>query len=50
MSAQLPEAESIYFETGTSLVDPTTGLLNRAKYPANSLWNRVRRYRAVLVG
>lgn len=39
VSAQIPEAVPIYFETGT-LVDPTTGLLNLASYPANPLWNR----------
>lgn len=40
VSAQLPEAEPIYFETGTSLVDPKTGMLNETTYPANNLWNR----------
>jgi hypothetical protein len=39
VSAQLPEAALIYFETGR-LVDPATGLVNQASYPANPLWNR----------
>ncbi len=39
VSAQIPEAAPIYFETGT-LVDPNTGSLNQASFPANPLWNR----------
>jgi hypothetical protein len=38
VSAQIPEAAPIYFETGT-LIDPSTGALNQASYPANPLWN-----------
>jgi len=39
VSARTPESAPVYFETGTSLVDPKTGLLNQTTYPANSLWN-----------
>jgi hypothetical protein len=40
VSAQVPEAAPIFFETGTSLVDPKTGRLNQASYAAHPLWNR----------
>jgi hypothetical protein len=40
VSAQNPEGESIFFETGSGLVDPNSGLLNQTSYPANPLWNR----------
>ncbi len=40
VSAQLPDGSFIYFETGTSLVDPNNGQLNQTNYPANNLWNR----------
>ncbi|WP_287130453.1 hypothetical protein [Candidatus Cyanaurora vandensis] len=38
--AQGPTGEMVNFETGTSLVDPATGLLNPETFPVNPRWNR----------
>ncbi len=35
-----PDGVAIPFETGTSLIDPDTGALNRATYPVSPAWNR----------
>jgi len=40
VSAQLPEAAPIDFETGDSLVDPKTGQIGQTRYLANPRWNR----------
>jgi len=40
VSAPGPDGTSIDFETGTSLLDPTTFLLNVATYAVSPTWNR----------
>src|SRR5205085_12353499 len=35
-----PDGVAIPFETGTSLIDPETGTLNRTTYPVSPAWNR----------
>jgi hypothetical protein len=40
VSALGPDGVPIEFETGTSLVDPVTGTLNRATFMVNPTWNK----------
>ena len=42
VSASNPDGTLIAFETGTGLIDPTTGLINTASYAVNKAWNRFR--------
>jgi hypothetical protein len=39
VSALGPDGQAIEFETGTSLVDPLTGTLNRATFTVSPAWN-----------
>ena len=39
VSALGPDGQAIEFETGTSLVDPVTGTLNRATFTVSPAWN-----------
>ncbi len=39
VSARAPDGASIYFETGTGLIDPKTGLLDRPELPLDPRWN-----------
>jgi hypothetical protein len=40
VSALAPDGTAIEFETGTGLIDPATGILNRATFDVNKAWNR----------
>jgi hypothetical protein len=40
VSAPQPDGSAIDFETGNSLIDPATGLLSVASFPASPAWNR----------
>lgn len=40
ISASNPDGTLINFETGTGLIDPNTGLINRASFVVNKSWNR----------
>lgn len=40
ISASNPDGTLIYFETGTGLIDPSTGLINRTSFVVNTSWNR----------
>src|SRR5215831_3985573 len=40
VSAAGPDGSSVDFETGTGLIDPSTGLLNTTTYTVNPAWNR----------
>jgi hypothetical protein len=42
VSASMPDGTLINFETGTGLIDPTTGEMNRATYVVNPAWNRMK--------
>jgi len=38
--APAADGTAVDFETGTGLIDPATGLLNKATYPVSAAWNR----------
>lgn len=40
ISTQTPEGLTIYFETGTGLINPQTGKLNNTTYQVDPRWNR----------
>ena len=43
-SAQGPDGSIVEYETGESMIDPTTGLLRQESYPASPLWNQILPY------
>ncbi len=42
VSASTPDGTLINFETGTGLIDPATGAVNRTTYAVSPAWNRMR--------
>jgi hypothetical protein len=42
VSAANPDGTVISFETGTGLIDPTTGAMNTTSYPVSPAWNRMK--------
>jgi hypothetical protein len=42
VSASNPDGTLINFETGTGLIDPATGAVNKASYAVSTAWNRMK--------